>query len=145
MKTFEIRSNERNSVAVTVAGYERPISGEFYDDNWLQCEVSVHAGAFSGNFQASFLTSELETLGQALAELHRNLAGDYSFEPLEAQLLLRISCDKLGHLLIAGEAIDQPGVGQKLKFEFSMDQSYLTATLMQISDVMQTFPIRISR
>ena len=105
MKSFAIGTNKRETVAVTVLSYERPPVGEFYDDNWLLCEVSVQVGAFSGKFQANFLTSELEGLLQGLDTIHQELRGDYTFQPMEGQLVLRASCDSLGHIHIAGEAI----------------------------------------
>jgi len=142
MKSFAIGTNKREMVAITVLNYERSPVGEFYDDNWLLCEVSVQVGAFSGKFQANFLTSELEGLLQALRKLHQELRGDYIFEPLEEQLILRVSCDNLGHIQIDGEAMDQAGIGHKLTFGFSLDQTYLSATLRELSDVVQAFPVR---
>jgi len=44
MKQLTIGPTEQGSITVTVLGYERPPVGEFYDDNWLRCEVSVRAG-----------------------------------------------------------------------------------------------------
>jgi hypothetical protein len=142
MKSFAIGTNKRETVALTVLNYERPPVGEFYDDNWLLCEVSVQVGAFSGKFQANFLTSELEELLQGLGTLHQELRGDYIFEPMEGQLVLRASCDNLGHIHITGEAMDQAGIGHRLTFGFSLDQTYLHATLRELSDVVRTFPVR---
>ncbi|MDR2626157.1 MAG: hypothetical protein LBC37_07485 [Zoogloeaceae bacterium] len=142
MKSFAIGSHEKQAVTITVLGYERPPSGEFYDDNWLLCEVSVRVGAFSGKFQAHFLTAELEALGRGLGKLHQELRGSYAFEPMEGQLVLRASCSHLGHIRITGVAMDEVGIGNKLAFDFSLDQSYLTTILRALSDVVQTFPVR---
>lgn len=142
MKSFAIGGNSEEAVVVTVLNYERPPTGEYYDDNWLFCEVSVHAGAFRGKFNANFLTSELAHLLQGLAKLHQQLSGEYSFEPMEGQLLLKAKCDSLGHLEIEGEAMDQAGVGHTLSFSLSLDQTYLSETLRQLSDVALAFPVR---
>ena len=142
MKSFAIGTSKTETVALTVLSYERPPVGEFYDDNWLLCEVSVRAGAFSGKFQANFLTSELEELRQGLGTLHRELRGGYTFEPMEGQLILRVSCDNLGCIHIAGEAMDQAGIGHKLTFKLSLDQTYLAESLRELSDVVRAFPVR---
>ena len=142
MKSFAIGSCEREAVSLTVLSYARPVTGEFYDDNWLLCEVSVRAGAFRGKFQANFLTSELEELRQGLSTLHRELRGGYTFEPMERQLVLRASCDHLGHIHIAGQAMDEAGIGHRLTFSLSVDQTYLSTTLSELLGVVQAFPVR---
>jgi hypothetical protein len=129
-------------VSLTVLNYERAPVGEFYDDNWLVCEVAVQTGAFCGKFRANFLTSELEALLQGLGRMHRDLRGDYVFEPLERQLVLRASCDNRGHIHFAGEAIDPAGIGHRLAFQFSLDQTCLAQTLRELSDVVRLFPVR---
>jgi hypothetical protein len=142
MKSFSIGTSKREALVVTVINYERPPTGEFSDDNWLLCEVSVHAGAFRGKFSANFLTSELEGLLQGLSKLHQVLHGEYSFEPMEGQLVLKAKCDALGHVEILGEAMDQAGIGHTLSFSLSLDQTYLSETLRQLSDVARAFPVR---
>ncbi|MCL2310270.1 MAG: hypothetical protein FWC42_08385 [Proteobacteria bacterium] len=142
MKSFSIGTSDSERVTLTVLGYEQPPTGEFYDDNWLLCEVSVQAGAFCGKFQARFLTSELEQLLQGLGALYRDLHGDYTFEPLERQLILRASCDNTGHIHIDGEAVDQAGHGHRLTLWLSQDQTYLSSTLRELSDVVRAFPVR---
>jgi len=142
MKSFSIGTSNSETVTLTVLNYELTPVGEFYNDNWLFCEVSVQVGAFHGKFQANFLASELAQLLQDLETLHQNLRGDYTFEPLERQLVLRASCDNTGHIHIVGEAMDQVGIGHKLTFGFSLDQTYLSSTLRELSDVVQAFPVR---
>ena len=56
MNTFVLGTEESERIAVTVIGYERQASGEYYDDNWLSCTVAVRAGAFQGLYAANFLT-----------------------------------------------------------------------------------------
>jgi hypothetical protein len=143
MKSFTIGTSEREMVTLTVLNYERAPVGEFYDDNWLLCDVSVSAGVFRGKFQANFLTTELADLLQGLGTLHRELRGDYTFEPMEGQLVLRASCDNLGHIHITGKAMDQAGIGQKLSFSLSLDQTYLSETLRELSGVVRAFPVRV--
>ncbi|MBB2495821.1 WapI family immunity protein [Aquipseudomonas ullengensis] len=142
MKSFAIGANDGESVALTVLNYERPRTGEFYDDNWLLCEVTVRAGSFKGTFQANFLTSELVDLLQGLRKISAELRGEYNFEPMEGQLVFRASCDSLGHIHVSGKAMDQAGIGHTLGFGFSLDQTFLSATLHELSDLVQAFPVR---
>jgi hypothetical protein len=142
MKSFSLGTSKSESISITVLTYLLPATGEFYDDNWLLCEISIQAGAFRGKFQANFLTSELSGLLQGLTKLHDELRGEYAFEPLEEQLVLKATCDSLGHFFFDCVAMDEAGIGHTLSFEISLDQTYLGATLRELSDVVRTFPVR---
>ncbi|MEL7939056.1 WapI family immunity protein [Pseudomonas delhiensis] len=142
MNSFTIGINDNEQLTLTVLDYERSPVGDFFDDNWLICEVSIRAGAFRGKFRANLLTSELEELHRELRILHDGLQGNYTFEPLEGQLILRISCNNLGHFQINGEAMDQAGIGHRLVFKFSLDQTYLCTALEELSNLIQAFPVR---
>ena len=142
MKSVAFGSQEQERVMVTALSYERPASGEFYDDNWLLCEVQVHAGAFHGKFHANFLTSEFADLSIELGRLHRELRGEVSFEPMEEKLVLNFSCDNLGHIHVTGSARDEAGIGHKLSFSMSFDQTYLAKSLEDLGAVLRAFPVR---
>ena len=129
-------------ITLTVINYERPASGEYYDDNWLSCELQVRAGAFCGKYAANFLTFELTKLLENLDRLYRDLKGSVEFEAMENQLELKFSCDSLGHIHVLGITRDQPGIGHVLRFSFSFDQTYLATVLEQLRQVVQEFPVR---
>ena len=142
MKSFAIGEEVHERVEVTVLGYEREATGEFYDDNWLSCEIRVRAGAFSGNFPASFLTSEFTQLQQSLERLYRDLRGDVVFESMENQLELKFTCDSVGHIAVLGTAQDQAGIGNKLAFSMSFDQTYLQRLVQALGHVVHAYPVR---
>lgn len=142
MKSFSLGTSRTEKLSITVLTYLLPATGEFYDDNWLLCEISIQAGAFRGKFQANFLTSDLAGLLQGLTKLHDELLGEYVFEPLEEQLVLKVTCDALGHFCFDCVAMDEAGIGRTLGFDISLDQTYLGATLRELSEVVRTFPVR---
>ena len=142
MKSVVIGAEEHERVELTVLGYERQATGEFYDDNWLSCEVRVQAGAFGGKYSASFLASELSQLHQSLECLYRNLKGSVRFESMESQLELQFTCDSLGHIAVLGTAMDQAGIGNKLSFSVSFDQTFLQRLVQELRQVVQAYPVR---
>lgn len=142
MKSFVLGADGNERVELTVLSYERPASGEYYDDNWLSCEVKVQAGAFSGKYSASFLTSEVHRLNEDLQHLYRELKGEVVFESMEGQLELSFSCDNLGHIRVSGTAIDQAGIGHKLCFTLLFDQTCLAKSLAGLTEVVGAFPVR---
>jgi len=142
MKSVAFGAKEHERVELTVLSYERQASGEYYDDNWLACQVRVRVGAFTGKFGASLLTFELAKLLADLKRLHSDLQGKVTFKPLEEQLVVAFSCDSLGHIQMDGSAMDEAGVGHELKFRMSFDQTYLAQSLQQLEEVLRAFPVR---
>lgn len=142
MKAFTLGPGAQDAVTVSVIGYAGEPIGDTYDDNWLRCEIAVHAGAFSGCFPANLLSFELRDLLQGLGDLHETLRGEYAFSAMEGQLAFKATCGSLGHLVIEGHAMDEPGIGHTLTFGFSLDQTYLAQTLRQLAEVMRAFPVR---
>lgn len=140
--SFAIGACGTEKVEVTVLGYAYAATGEHDDDNWLSCEVRVHAGAFQGVFRAFFSTEELVDLLQGLTRLHRELKGSYSFEPMEGQLVLAVACNTLAQVQVRARATDLAGSPSSLAFEFALDQTYLASTLRQLAEVTRAFPVR---
>jgi hypothetical protein len=144
MVAFSIGELDRNNVTVEVMGYERPAAGEYHDDNWVVVAVSVSAGAFSGNFHATFVTDEFVTFRSQLRELYRTLNGEAAFTTLEEQLRLNLVGNGRGGITLTGEAFDEAGTGNCLTFEFAIDQTYLVRTLEGLDQIVATFPVRAS-
>ena len=142
MKSIVIGTKLSDHVEISVLGYERMPSGDYYDDNWLSCQVQAKAGAFSGGFAANFLTGELFGLYEGLQKLYRDLKGDISFDPMESQLVLNFKCDNLGHIRVLGFARDQAGTGNKLSIDMSFDQTHLDTLLTSLGELMRAYPVR---
>lgn len=96
MEAFAFGGQERERLEVAIAGYERTPTGDYYDDNWLTADISVHCGAFQGRFAAALLTHELQTFHDQLAALYQSLSGNAAFNTLEGQLALSVTGDGRG-------------------------------------------------
>ena len=138
--TFGESENER--VAVDVLSYERPICGDYHDDNWLVIHIAVSAGGFSGTARATILTDELVRFAEQLHLLYDRLTGSAAFSTLEGQLSLTLVGDGRGHIRLTGDVSDQPGVGNQLSFTLDFDQSQLQQSIRELDAVITAFPIR---
>ena len=125
-------------------GYERPASGEYWDDNWLAVEITVRAGGFRGKAAATIITSELTKFLEELRPLFETLSGSAKFATMEGQLSLRLAGDGKGHIELHGEVADQAGVGNRLHFTLEFDQSQLGASVRELERVASQFPIRVA-
>jgi len=142
MKQIAFGGDKHERLEITVAGYERPVSGDYDDDNWLNVTVSVAAGGFRGSFGAAFQAAELVEFAEALSRLYEVLSGEVCFETLEGQLSLAITGNGRGHVELRGEAWDQPGIGNKLSFGLQLDQTQLLQSVQNLKAVVAAFPVR---
>jgi hypothetical protein len=134
--------SEREFVSVAVRAYERAATGDRYDDNWLAVEVTVAAGAFRGQFPATFLTDELVRFRAELGTLNVSLAGWARFRTLEEQLALSVFGNGRGEIELSGTVIDRAGDGNRLEFRLGLDQTYLAEALRGLDDIISTYPVR---
>jgi len=125
-----------------VHGYERAVTGDYHDDNWLTAVVEIKAGAFNGKFGATFLTAELIDFRDQLTQVYDTLKGEAVFSTLEEQLSICVTGNGRGDLEARGAALDQPGIGNKLEFHFSSDQTHLVKTLGELNETIAKFPVR---
>ncbi len=141
---FSFGQSEEERIEVDVLRYERALTGEYWDDNWLTVEIRVRAGGFRGKAAATILTSELEKFLSELRPLCEKLTGQAKYETMEGQLNLLLAGDGKGHIDLCGEVADQAGIGNRLHFTLQFDQSQLGMSIRELERVVSQFPVRSS-
>lgn len=141
---FSFGQSEQERVEIDVHGYERPASGEYWDDNWLTVEIRVRAGGFRGRAAAAINTGELTKFLEQLRPLFETLSGSADFATMEQQLSLRLVGDGKGHIELHGEVADRAGIGNRLDFTLQFDQSQLGASIRELERVTSQFPVRMA-
>jgi hypothetical protein len=114
---------------------------DYWDGNWIECEIEISAGGFRGKFPASLRSEEFRPFLDGLHALSRALEGTASFATMEDQLELSLTADGTGHVHVSGEATDAAGIGNRLRFEFDVDQTYLPAICQSLEAILVAFPI----
>ena len=142
MQKVVFGGEKHERLEIAVIGYAYKKSGNYYDDNWLTVEISLHVGSFKGAFQAAFLTTELEKFRDELTALHATNKGQAEFHTLEGQLSLTLIGDGLGHIEIKGEALDQAGIGNRLSFVILIDQTQLESSARSLGAAISVYPVR---
>ncbi len=64
---FSFGQSEHERIEIDVLRYEHQPTGEYYDDNWLSVQITVHAGAFRGRVDAAIFAGELPRFSPAFA------------------------------------------------------------------------------
>jgi hypothetical protein len=139
---FSFGQSERERIEVDLLGYERALTGEYWDDNWLNVVIRVQAGGLQGKATATFITAELIEFLSQLRPLYETLSGEAEFDTMEQQLNLKLKGDGKGHVELCGEVLDQSGIGHRLNFTLHFDQSQLAASIRELERVTSQFPIR---
>jgi hypothetical protein len=139
---FKIGGNDDEFLELTVTGYERPLSGEYDDDNWLNTTVIVKARGFQGKATPSLQTWDLSAFLKELIALNQTLTGTATINPIEDQLSLSVECDKQGHVTVSGYLLDTSMYRYRLTFTFEIDQTFLTQTIQDLREVCDAFPTR---
>lgn len=142
MVSLSIAASEHQSVTIEVQSYERGVTGDYHDDNWLNVIVSVKAGGFAGRFSASFLTDDFSSFHEEVSALYETLKGSAAFSTMEEQLSLSLVGNGRGGIKLVGVALDKAGIGNQLKFAFPIDQTHLRSLLHDLDEIKTAFPVR---
>ncbi|MFG0320089.1 MAG: hypothetical protein ACF8XB_22645 [Planctomycetota bacterium JB042] len=128
--------------AIEVRGYSYPTRTDESDGNWLNCRASVAAGGFRGSVECSLRAEDFEALERSLSKLLDEPRGRAEFTTDEEQVAFRIEGDGLGHFEVHGEVVEQPGVGNRLRWRIEVDRSQVAAALRQVRAIKAAVPVR---
>lgn len=124
-------------VAITIN--RRPVE----NDDWLDASIRVVAGAFRGCVSASLVTIDFPRFRQELEALHQTLDGTAIFDTIECQLEIECTGNGRGGINVTGIVQDRPGGGNKLRFDFDIDQTFLSALIRQIQELEELYPSKL--
>lgn len=130
----------RDHVSIEVFGYENMHAKNLDDANWLSSYVAINVSAFSGEYEASFNTTDfVDFLNQLTAILQAGV-GRACFEVLEDTLQINIDLDTNGKVRIDGFARTLDALRTVLSFEFDSDQSYVRQMCSELASISRAFP-----
>lgn len=132
---------ERERLAITVLSRMHPDSTDYWDGNWLVSPIDVAVGGFSGRVHAALRAEELRTFRKGLEKLYETLAGEAGLESMEDWIGLTCVGDGLGHVEVTGYVRDEPGIGNRLTFHLSIDQTFLPGIIASLRGVEAAYPV----
>ena len=137
---YEIRDNE-NYIRIEIIGLIYPTAELDWDKNWLETNIDVKAGAFTGNFEANFMTIDFERFKNELIILYNNLERAAKFISYENQVEITIKGNGFGHLIAFCKLMDSVGVGNELEIELSFDQTQIPKMIKELDNINRVFPV----
>jgi hypothetical protein len=127
-------------VLIQPQGRQHPGLFDYWDGNWIVCRIDLTAGGFRGGFEASLRSEEFQAFLEELENLVDTLESTAAFSTMEGQLAFSLTGDGVGHIHLTGEAQDLPG-GNRLHFEFEVDQTCLAEIRRSVERVLTAFPV----
>jgi len=119
-----------------------PNADDYWDGNWLKVDVEVRAGAFRCSLEADLRADDFHRLRGDLAALYTALKGTAVLKTLEGWVEVTIVGDGKGHLSASCAVMDAPGIGNRLTFSLSFDQTDVPPMLAALSAIMEAFPVK---
>jgi hypothetical protein len=121
------------------AGHDSPVP-DYWENNWLSCQVEVRAGGFHAEVSCYFLTEDFPRLRDEIRDVYSDRATDAEFTTLEGQLEFRVTRNARGRIELFGH-LSELGNGNRLLFLLRFDQSYLPAIIRDLERLIECFPV----
>lgn len=136
-----IGSSRSECITIAVERRSYADSTDYWDGNWCNATIRAKLGGFQAKCDASLRTTDFAELLEGVKTLYVSLEHKAVFETMEEQLSLVMQGDDKGHITVSGTLLDQPGIGNALRFQFEMDQSYLPSLINELEMVTVRFPV----
>lgn len=133
---------EGASIAIEIAGYERPSAEDVYDANWLKCRIEVRVGSFSGLYPASLTTDYIQELSEQLRACLDGPPAEATITSEEGGLDLTIKIDVRGSVSVTGIARPLGPPEAQLRFGFESSMTYLKQTARELAQALEQYPVR---
>lgn len=126
---------------IDVTGRAHPEATDFWDGNWLNTPISVHAGAFRGRIVARLRTTDLADFRRRLELVNEALVGEAVLKTIEGWIELRVIGDGRGHMDTRAKLTDEPGLRNELHFAIDgLDQTHVVEVLKQLWSIEARYP-----
>jgi hypothetical protein len=142
MCEVRIGGQEHEFLAIRVLSrqaHDSPVP-DYWENNWLCCEVGVRAGEIRADMPCYFLTEDFPRLRDQLNDLYSGSACDAEFMTLEGQLEFRVAGEERGGMELFGH-LSELGNGNRHRFLLQFDQSYLPQVLQDLERLIESFPV----
>jgi hypothetical protein len=127
-KSTEIVIGNRGADYVLIRVFEPRLDG------WRRADIELRCDGLTGNLKWSLMKGELSRLAEEIRRLHRDLRGTATLEPLEPNIGLTFTGDGKGHIGVRGIARNNFVSRTELRFDFTIDQTYLKEIANSLSE-----------
>ena len=128
-------------VLIRALSRKHPGLFDYWDANWIACEIEIAVGGFRGVFRADLRSEEFLAFSRTMDDLAVALDSVATFSTMEQQLSLLLAGDGRGRVRVEGSASDNAGSGNRLHFSFEIDQTYLSQIQRYLDVILTAYPV----
>ncbi|MCT8341224.1 hypothetical protein MG296_14250 [Flavobacteriaceae bacterium TK19130] len=139
---FKIQ-NGSDFLKIEILNQNFPNADLDWDKDSIRCKVSAKFGGFSGEFHADLMTFSFDNFKKELIQLNENLGQSATFKGYEGQVKIFIQGDGIGHLDLFCDLKDNVGIGNELKGELNIDQTYLPELIEQLDTITSEYKVHM--
>ncbi len=137
-----IIDNKSDALEISLFGYERESVGNYYDDNWLRCQVDFTFSHRHYSYNASFITREFIDFLSELKRFSKKQITTAHFNTIEQALTLVFSWGEDDSIVIKGNASVSDDYNEECQFESKIKSSRLPFLIEQLESLVSAFPER---
>lgn len=126
---------------IEVEGRAYPEILNYWDINWLICNINIKIPGYIAEFSTYIRTDEFRSFYDEMKRMRDNLSGSAKLITMENGILIESKIDKLGHIEWQVETQYPEGTGATLNFDFVSNQSYLNEMLIELGEIIKDFPV----
>jgi hypothetical protein len=126
---FELGNSDNAKIQISKLSYS--------SEDWFEYNVKVNAGSFVTSINAFMQTRDFVAFRTQLIRLNKTLKGEAILLPREEQFTLKLKGNGMGKIEVSGEAFEVPSYGNCLKFEFDLDQTYLSECIDSLDSILE--------
>lgn len=119
----------------------RSTSDDYWDGNWLYCNIEVNIGFFTANYNCNLRTDEFSVFSEKLEDLLTSKISESQFSSMEDGLLLNFKKDISGNFILNGEAKSNENYKTSLLFEVNIDHMQMEELRISIHTLLQRYPV----
>lgn len=136
-----IGAADLHHVLIRPLGRKHPGLFDHQDSTWIECDLDIAAGAFSGRFHADLRSEEFDVFLQEADALSRSLEGAASLTAGDGGIAIAVTGDGNGPLRVRGEAVDVADAGNRLRFDFAIDQACVPDICQSLRYLLAAYPV----
>lgn len=114
-------------------------SNDYYEANWVNAEIKIAAGGFSGTYRAHLFRTDFRDFYKDLTNLYSFGSHQGEFRTFEDQLRLEISGDGRGNF--ESSCVAKDASGNYLNFTVSFDQTDIPRMLKELDRIIEAYPV----
>ncbi|AQQ09212.1 hypothetical protein L21SP3_01013 [Sedimentisphaera cyanobacteriorum] len=142
MANVNIIGTTGDSINMLISRRTYPQEQDKWDGNWLNTQIKIKVGSFSGKTDALLRSDEFEQLSKAIEQFLYKKVESVTFSPMEPWICFRATKNRKQNIEFAGEVTDRLGTGNILKFQLELSLPDLKKILEEINAVLHDFPVK---